>query len=369
MKKIFYPAIIIALVLLFVGTTNAIEVDKSFQESIDVENGMSLQIEHGDGHVTITPWERDVVEIDVTYRYRFTGIGVNEEDYDFNLEVNQRGNTAVIRGVETRPQRQLLTSSNRIEYSYRISAPSYLFLEMHGDDGNITLRNWRNDITLEEDDGRIVLSNIQANSMEISVSDGDMFLTNIRSDLSIQNDDGTLELNSYQGALTIDNNDGDIELSEISGSLTINGDDGDITISESTDLDTEIQTEDGVVNVSQSSGNFTINGDDVRIRLDEVRASRLNINSGDEDIWTYLLPADNMAVNIRTEDGDVEIHLANGVSAEIILETDDGNIEQDLPNLTDIRQGDDWFTGIMNDGNGNIRVDTEDGDIYVQEGL
>jgi len=347
----------------------AVEVNKHLQESVDVSQGMTLQLEHGDGHVTITPWEKDVVDIEVTYRYEFTGIGVNAEEYDFNLEVNRQGNTVAVRGAEDRPNRQLFISSQRHEYAYHISAPAYLVLDIHGDDGNVTVRNWRNDVTLRGDDGSILLSNINAGNLNISGNDGDMFLTDLTGNLTLQSDDGELELSGIRGDISVDVNDGDVEMNNIQGALRVTADDGNTSLSDSEISDGRIRTNDGDVRVGRSSGNFTISGDDARVRLDEVSASRLEIDIGDGDVWTYLLAAENMDVNIRTEDGDIELRLANDIAAELILESEDGNIDQEFTDISDVRQGEDWFTGILNNGGGSIRVRTDGGDIRVRTGL
>ena len=41
------------------------EIVRDFNESFEVERGWALRLRHGDGDVTITPWDRDVVEITV----------------------------------------------------------------------------------------------------------------------------------------------------------------------------------------------------------------------------------------------------------------------------------------------------------------
>lgn len=371
MKSRLYPALVFVsfFVLSTANFSLAVEVDKHLQESMDVSQGITLQLEHGDGHVTITPWEKDVVDVDVTYHYEFTGIGVNAEEYDFNLEVGQQGNTVVVRGVEERPKRQFLVSSRRHEYSYKISAPAYLSLDIRGDDGNVTARNWRNDITIENDDGSILLSNIRANDVSISMNDGDMLLTDLNANLDVQCDDGKLELSRVQGDLSFEINDGDVEMTGIQGAIRLNADDGNTIISDSRISDARIRTNDGDVRIGSCSGNFTINGDDARIRIDEVSAGRLDIETEDADVWAYLLSAEDMDVDIRTEDGDVALRLAPDISAEIILETDDGGINPEFTIISDVRQGDDWFTGILGGGEGSIRIQTEDGDIQVQDGL
>jgi DUF4097 and DUF4098 domain-containing protein YvlB len=363
--------LVLAVFFLFSFASVALtaEVDRHIQETAEVSEGMAFELEHGDGHVTITPWEKDEVSVDVRYHYEFSGIGVDEGDYDFSLDVTQRGNTLVIRGVEERPKRQLFANSDRHEYSYKISAPAYLLLDIQGDDGNVTIREWENNVSVQGDDGDFLLSSIKADRVDLSIGDGDMLVTGITANMDISGDDGEVELSQIRGDVNIEINDGDAELRDIQGSVTFSGDDGNFTLSNSTAENCRIDLNDGDVTIGQSSGNFTIDGDDARVRIDEVEAEQLNIDIGDADVWAYLLPASDTSVSIQTEDGDVELRLGDNVSADITLETDGGSIDQELTAITDLREGDGWFTGVLNGGEGNIRIETEDGDIHVQEGL
>ncbi len=357
------------VLLFFTSSVYSAEVEKQLQESVDVKEGMTFELIHGDGHVTITPWDRDEIRIDVKYHYEFTGIGVDDGDYDFQLDINERGNSVQVEGVENRPRRQLFANTKRIAYAYKISAPPYLILDLTGDDGNVTIREWENNITINGDDGDFLLSGIKAKMVNLTAGDGDMLLTGVNANLEVSIDDGDAELSQIRGDITINAEDGDLTIRNAEGTMFLNMDDGDISLSEVKTLTCRIDTEDGDVTIGQSTGSFTIDGDDARIRIDEVEAEQLNVEVGDADVWAYLLPADNIDVTIQTEDGDVELHLAPNFSANITLETDGGSIDQELESISDIREGDGWFTAVMNDGEGTVRVETEDGDIRIEEGL
>lgn len=368
-SRLSFLALAVLFLFNFTSTALTAEVDRQIQETAEVSEGMAFELEHGDGHVTITPWQKDEVSIDVRYHYEFSGIGVDEGDYDFSLDITQRGNTLVVKGVEERPKRQLFSNSERHEYSYKISAPAYLLLDIQGDDGNVTIREWENNVSVQGDDGDFLLSSIKADRVDLSIGDGDMLVTGVTANLDISGDDGEVELSQIRGDVNIDINDGDAELRDIQGSVTFSGDDGNFTLTNSTAANCRIDVNDGDVTIGQSSGSFTIDGDDARVRIDEVEADQLNVDIGDADVWAYLLPTNDTSVIIQTEDGDVELRLAENVSADITIETDGGSIDQELASISDLREGDGWFTGVLNGGDGNIRIETEDGDIHVQEGL
>lgn len=91
---------VLALSLVLAGPAAARVIDKHFHESFDVEPGAVLHLEHGDGDVTIEPWDRNVIDVEVTYRAEVATIGIGG-DADFNVAFRQRGNTVRVIDRET----------------------------------------------------------------------------------------------------------------------------------------------------------------------------------------------------------------------------------------------------------------------------
>ena len=49
------------------SSLGAEEINREFHEAFDVEPGMTLKLKHGDGDVTITPWDQDSLDVQVRY--------------------------------------------------------------------------------------------------------------------------------------------------------------------------------------------------------------------------------------------------------------------------------------------------------------
>jgi hypothetical protein len=46
------------------------DIGRNYHETFEVERGMKLALEHGDGDVEIAPWDEDTLEVDLRYRAR-----------------------------------------------------------------------------------------------------------------------------------------------------------------------------------------------------------------------------------------------------------------------------------------------------------
>ena len=69
--KVMRSSLIVALCLGLMATAGpavAEEINREFHQEFDVQPGMKLVLEHGDGDVTVTPWSQDTLDVEVRYR-------------------------------------------------------------------------------------------------------------------------------------------------------------------------------------------------------------------------------------------------------------------------------------------------------------
>ena len=330
MKKTALSLCVFFVVLAFAVSGVAKEIKKDFHESFDVEEGFTLHLDHGDGDVTITPWYKDIVDVEVRYRADVKSVGIGGR-HDFDVEFKQAGK--VIHVIE-----RIRTSGSigyryfkRYEYTYTIRAPQYIQLDLEGEDGDVEIRNWRARIDCISEDGDIELDDVVATEVLIDLEDGDL---NIR---------------GLQGDLVVDSEDGDVVLRDgKTPSCRISLEDGDLTI-------------------RQSEGDFEIDVEDGEVELYQIRAGMLDIRAEDGDIDADLLKTEDIDLDVATEDGDVIIDLEPGISATFSIETEEGRIRVDLPNAKDLREKRRRASGELGDGDGRIRIDTGGGDVILRE--
>lgn len=322
---------IVALATLLVGVAGADVVERDFHESFDVSKGMRLHLHHGDGAVEIIRWEKDVVDVDVTYRSDNTTVGIGREpefhvDFratDSRIEVKERFEGARV-NVGIHIQRDL-------EYTYTIHAPDYVELHLEGDDGDVQVEDWRASISCRNDDGEISLSRIRAN-VEVRFQDGR------------------------------------VELSDVEGDLDVDADDGDLYIEGAKARDIRVRCNDGRIEIRDSEGALTVTTDDGDLRVDALTTSHVQARGGDGNLDVHLIPGhDRVDYDIETDDGTIDLILEGEVSARLTVRTDDGRIDADVRDVEVVEDERDRFEARLGDGDGRIDIRAGDGRVRVRD--
>ena len=305
------------------------EIEKDFHETFDVREGVVLRLDYGDGDATITPWDRDVIDVVVRYRADVKTIGFGKEP-DFDVEFKQTDDGVTVCGIEGGFAGVYFFSSMReYEYTYTIKAPSYVILDLTGDDGDLELSGWRADIECRVDDGDVKFADVVNGNTEIWIEDGD------------------------------------VRLAELSGDLAVRGDDGDITVTHSTFSHALFMLEDGDVRVSDSTGDFDAALDDGDIALSRVTTSIVDVRSEDGSVYLDVTSDADLHINVATDDGDVTIRLTGALSFQYLVTMDDGRVDIDLDGATETESSEHRVSGKVGAGGGLVRVSTADGDIEL----
>lgn len=292
----FRNSVLAALLTGFlVAGVSAEPLVRDFQHTFDVDEGVVLHLEHGDGDVILETGEGDRIEVDVHYEYDVKDWSIGGSDRDFNVDFDQRGDHVYVREQITGGGVSIgIHATIRKEYVYRITVPEYASVEIEGEDGDVEVRGLGQALQLDNDDG------------DVRLTDCTFDLADIRME------------------------DGELELTRCAGTIEVESEDGDIDFFDCAPTSLRIEAEDS----------------DVRLEL---------TNEGEVD-W-----------EVRLDDGDIDLDIGSRLSAELYLETDDGRLRIDVPGLEDLRQRRDRIRGRLGDGEGTIRLRTEDGGISVRE--
>jgi hypothetical protein len=323
----------IALAALVVSQqASARTVDKNYHETFDVSEGMKLVLYHGDGDVTVTPWDKDVVDVRVRYHGEITSVGIGKEA-DFTVDFKQTDDAVIVRGNEGGASGIFFfRSTSEYEYFYTISAPSYLVLELSGDDGDVELSGWRADINCELDDGDITMADVSNATIEI------------------------------------DHEDGDVSLADISGDIALRGDDGDVTVANGEFGHALFSLEDGAVSVADASGNFELSIDDGDIDFRRVVVGNVDIRGNDGDVDLDVEVDPETTVSVSTDDGDVTMRFSGELSFDYLVTMDDGDVDIYLDDATNTKTSEHRVSGVVGGGEGHVRVRTSDGDVTIVSG-
>ncbi len=330
MKTVAALALAGIVLLALAGPADARLIEKDFEEHFDVSDGVHLHVTHGDGDVTIAPWTRDIINIKVRYRAEIEMIGWGKEP-DFDVEFRSTDDAVHVTGKERDFPIVGYRSIRRQDYSYTISAPSYAILHLNGDDGDILIEDWNADIECCLDDGDISLAAVSCDRVQLVLDDGDL------------------------------------EILHFKGSLDIRADDGDITVFDGQMADVLIAVDDGDIEISESTGSFEILMDDGDATLRAVGADHLGMRGDDGNISIELLGGGAVDIDILMDDGDVSLSLEDDVSATVVITMDDGSADIDLPRIVDLVEGEHRVKGRLGEGEGSIRIQTDDGTVRIRE--
>lgn len=312
-------------VLVATSQAYAIDINREYNETFDAAPGMRLHLEHGDGDVSILPWAKDLVEIHVKYVGEIKKVGIGKVNTDFRVDFDVEGKTIYAKGHE--PGGAIVfgfLAETDVDYRWTIKAPSYLLLELKGDDGDVAVSDWEADINAY-------------------LEDGDCSFDNIRGDLRMQLDDGDLTLDGFEGK------------------LNIKGEDGDIVIRKCTSPDVRIYTDDGEILIDDASGNFEIESEDGDIELDQVEVGLLAIETDDGRVRCSELSGDSPEIDVHTEDGDVRLSFVGGSSYSFVVRHNDSPVHIDVGKIHDLKKDDGRVSGTVGAGRGQVRVRTDDG--------
>jgi translation initiation factor IF-1 len=310
------------------GPASAKTIERHFQRSFDVGPGAILDLNHGDGRVTIEPWTEN--RIDVTVDYKASVSGVLTTTPDFTVDFEQQGNRVLVTGRISGVSGIIITT-HLSRYTYVVRAPAWAEIHTTGDDGQVEIAGWKGNLDLSMDDGSIRLAAIDADSVSIRIEDGE----------------ATLE--------------------DISGRLRVRCDDGTVRISDSNLTSANIEIADGNLEVKQSEGDFQIRMDDGNATLSDLRSRRLDIRGEDGQARVRLLPVTNPDFSLTMDDGDIDLSVPGDLSAAFEARADDGSISVKLGRAGDVTKEPHSVTGTLGDGTGRIRLETADGSIVLRQ--
>jgi DUF4097 and DUF4098 domain-containing protein YvlB len=309
----------------------AVTIDRDYHESFDVREGVRLELRHGDGDVTITPWDKDVIEVEVRYFADVKKVGIGS-DPDFAVEFDQSGDVVRVIGHEKLGSGiAFFQAVRRHDYRYTISAPSYVKLELNGDDGDVSITGWRADIECVGDDGDIDVSDVMNATTRISVDDGD------------------------------------VQADGVVGELTVSGDDGDVILSGCHVTTARISIQDGDVVASGCEGDFRVSVDDGDVSLDDLRSRSVKISGEDGDVEAALTGEGAVDVEVATDDGDITVSMSGDLSYAFVITMDDGDVRVDVPTVDEFDQGRHLVSGEVRGGEGRVHLSTSDGNVVLRE--
>lgn len=312
------------------GPAYAKHIDKEFRHVFPAAPGTALHLVYGDGKVQVISWEKDSVDVALSYRADVQKVGWGN-DPDFNVTFRQIGSTLEVIGKQTGGSAVGFLSITHEDYRVLVHAPPVVILDFDGEDGEVTLEAWRADITLKLKDGKATLRDVVAGQVRVALEDGRVTLDGIHADVFLRGENGKTELE-------------DVEIPK--GNLHL--EDGDLTI-------------------TNARGSFDVDLEDGDLHMTRSRLDDASIHTEEGDVDLDLLASPHFDLDVFTRSGSVRIGLESGSSVRYSAETKGGRLRVSLPGATGTHESKDRVSGDWNGGDGRLRVITIDGPVDLRQ--
>jgi len=221
-----------------------------------LERGGKVSISNRNGSISITGWDKDVIEATVTGK--------------------DRSDPSAVKISEDRPGMVSITADGergRHEKRLQVRLPHYAEIESaSAHNGDIDVTGIEGPVKISSGSGDLKLT--QVGPLTASTGSGNIHVDQVAGRATISAGSGDISLN-HTGPLEVQAGSGDISLSDIKGSAKVQTGSGDVTagdvggdfIGKLSSGDLALNRVSGLVNVSVTSGNAQVNhgGSDVRV--------------------------------------------------------------------------------------------------------
>lgn len=318
------PTLLVAKfsVLCAIFCANA-QAQQSVNESMDVEPGSYIDIEHLNGKAQIIGWNKDEVSVSGE-------LGENTEKFIFR----QRGNDVIIK-VEVERTRRGGWNWGK------------------GDGG----------------DDLVIYVPIQSRVSYTSVN-ANVELSEIEGDVSIDVVNGQVDVRETEGELRLESVNGDIDFGNVVGEVVAETVNGSIRGDQAGDYELKLESVNGSIDIKSTAPEViveTVNGD-IELTLSSLKEADLNTVNGSVEASMFLDKSGD--VRASSVGGTIELDFQDDVSARFNIEAHAGG--RIINKLTDDKMQKAkygprrWLSFTHEGGDARVEVSTVSGRVVVE---
>lgn len=313
MKKLWISILLISLS--FAGQT-AENIDKS----LDVNARSYIKIEHVNGEMQITSWDKEQVRVTGT-------LGDRTEKFIFE----RNGNDVLIK-VKVK--------------------------------NNQGWGNWGSD---KGDDLKVWIP--ASSRLNYSAVNADVEVSNVSGGSEIETVNGRIQVKNLSGRVKLDSVNGNINASKLHGDVKIETVNGDIESQSASGKEDQYGSVNGSIRVISESEELsveTVNGD-VELTLGQIKQLNLEtVNGALEASMTLLTRGE---VNASTVDGTVKLSFQKDVSARFDIQAHAGGSINNKISANKVEKAkygpSRWLEFSLNEGKANVNVSTVSGTVTI----
>ncbi len=334
-----------------------------FEEAFEMEKEISgdrVTIKHSHGNIKVHGWDRPGLKIAGTKIVRALD-GEKAESFAKSMEVRITENRGEIMIETVRPKGLKTWSIREHLIHYELFIPSSLPVELDSEHGNVLLTQFREGVSVEAEHGGLSIEEI-GNYLEVDHEHGNVSIAGVEGAMEIKAEHGNLDIQAVMGSLEVKHGHGKVVLDGIDGEVDAKFEHGKVDVTDvhgSLDLKHEhgrvsLKGIHGDLRVKKEHGTLAVEGVDGGVEIDVEHA----------DTRIHASDAISSSYEIDGEHSDIRLLVPNANEASYALKTEHGRIHTDLP-IT-ISKGKDWQAATSQEGNPNIVISTEHGDISIE---
>jgi len=286
----------------------------TIEKSYNVSPGGTLEIENVTGDITISSWDKNIVDI----REELIMDVYTEEEAEERVArkikgYSQNGNVITIKEEN---------GSGVVDSDFEIKVPKKFNLEIQIRGGDLTIAQLEGNVRAVTSGGDIELVDLSG-VLEITTSGGDMSFKDISGRLNARTSGGDIELVNIFCEANVNTSGGDIELLKATQKISLNTSGGDVDAAD-VEGDLNIKTSGGDIGVYNCSGSKismqTSGGD---IEMENIKG-KISASTSGGDISGEKFYS---RVNVRTSGGDI---ILKDVQAGVSGKTSGGDVEVEI---------------------------------------
>lgn len=321
--------LITVMLISLAATAWSVEVSRSEERTIDFAYGGTISVTADEGDIIIRGWDKEEVHLKIT------------------------------KHAYARSEREAEYILDRIEIRIQESKDRLIIREEHFDS-----RHRFNFFDVFERDfwreGR----------WRSAVVDYELMVPR-RIEMNLESDEGDVDVNNTEGPMSIEVDEGDVVLESVSSDdLEIRVDEGfvDVNDVEGTSRSYwKMETDEGTIRIENAVvSEMDIGTDEGEIIAENIEVEEFWLSADEGDIEIDFLPAEDGDYRIQTDEGDVDVILPEDANLGVRIRSEEGRIDSDFD--LSIRRHNDSETmeGVIGRKEGSLRATTDDGDIIIR---
>ena len=317
--------------LIFTGTVKADSVKKEETKTFKMNKGGLIHLSANEGEVIIRGWDKDEVKLHMVKRA--WGRGRREAEArleEIEVAIRENSNRLMIREIV--PEHQGSVNVFRLfdrdfweeegwhsqVVDFELWVPRQVNLRIKGDESDVDISEVEGKVTVDVDEGDVMLADVRSEEMQIRLDEGDVTLIDCES-----TDDGLLKVDSDEGRITLRNGRfHEVDLASDEGSLIV----------------------------------------------DAATIQRFWLSTDEGDVEAFFIPSKGGSYRIEADEGDIEIGLPEASKLQVRLIAEEGHVESAWNlRIRDLDDGESAEGRINGGNNAQLKAVSEEGDIFIRK--